>query len=50
MSRNPIAAYEHRSGFRLGASVGFKDFLWEALFDPAAGVDMIGTAENLARE
>ncbi len=49
MSRNPIAAYEHRGGFRLGATVGFKDFLWEALYDPAAGVDMIGTAENLAR-
>lgn len=28
MSRNPIAAYEHRGGFRLGAPVGFKDFLW----------------------
>ncbi|MEX5502501.1 thiolase family protein [Pseudomonas putida] len=50
MSRNPIAAYEHRNGFRLGAPVGFKDFLWEALYDPAAGVDMIGTADNLARE
>lgn len=50
MSRNPIAAYEHRGGFRLGAPVGFKDFLWEALYDPAAGVDMIGTAEHLARE
>lgn len=49
MSRNPIAAYTHRGGFRLGAAVEFKDFLWEALFDPAAGVDMIGTAENLAR-
>ncbi|MDH2013693.1 thiolase family protein [Pseudomonas juntendi] len=50
MSRNPIAAYEHRGGFRLGAPVGFKDFLWEALYDPAADVDMIGTADNLARE
>ena len=50
MSRNPIAAYTHRGGFRLGAAVEFKDFLWEALFDPAAGVDMIGTAENLARQ
>lgn len=49
MSRNPIAAYTHRSGFRLGASVEFKDFLWEALMDPAPGIDMIGTAENLAR-
>lgn len=50
MSRNPIAAYEHRGGFRLGAPVGFKDFLWEALYDPAAGMDMIATAELLARE
>ncbi len=48
MSRNPIAAYTHRNGFRLGAPVQFKDFLWEALFDPAPGIDMIATAENLA--
>src|SRR5712692_1215484 len=34
MSRNPIAAYTHRSGFRLG-QVEFKDFLWEALMDTA---------------
>ena len=32
MSRNPIAAYTHRSGFRMG-QVEFKDFLWEALMD-----------------
>ncbi|WP_070884633.1 thiolase family protein [Pseudomonas sp. D2-3] len=50
MSRNPIASYEHRAGFRLGAPVGFKDFLWEALLDPAPGVDMIATAERLAVE
>jgi acetyl-CoA C-acetyltransferase len=49
MSRNPIAAYTHRGGFRLGAAVEFKDFLWEALYDPAPAVDMIATAENLAR-
>ncbi|QYX49147.1 thiolase family protein [Pseudomonas tussilaginis] len=49
MSRNPIAAYSHRGGFRLGAAVEFKDFLWEALYDPAAGMDMIATAENLAQ-
>ena len=49
MSRNPIAAYTHRGGFRLGAQVQFKDFLWEALYDPAPGVDMINTADNLAR-
>lgn len=49
MSRNPIASYEHRSGFRLGAPVGFKDFLWEALLDPAIGQTMIDTAQNLAQ-
>lgn len=47
MTRNPIAAFEHRGGFRLGAPVAFKDYLWEALSDPAA-VSMIQTAENLA--
>jgi acetyl-CoA C-acetyltransferase len=50
MSRNPIAAYTHRSGFKLGAPVEFKDFLWEALDDPAARVSMIQTAETLARK
>src|SRR5437764_465155 len=30
--------------------VEFKDFLWEALLDPAANVTMGGTAENLARQ
>jgi acetyl-CoA C-acetyltransferase len=49
MSRNPIAAYTHRGGFRMG-QVEFKDFLWEALFDPATGLSMGGTAENLARK
>ncbi|MCD5994093.1 thiolase family protein [Pseudomonas sp. CDFA 602] len=49
MSRNPIAAYTHRDGFRLGAGVQFKDFLWEALYDPAPAMDMIATADNLAR-
>jgi acetyl-CoA C-acetyltransferase len=49
MSRNPIAAYTHRGGFRLG-QVEFKDFLWEALLDPAANVTMGDTAENLARQ
>jgi acetyl-CoA C-acetyltransferase len=50
MTRNPIAAFTHRSGFKLGAEVGFKDFMWEALIDPAPGIDMIATAENLARK
>ena len=30
--------------------VEFKDFLWEALLDPAAGATMGHTAENLARQ
>jgi len=49
MSRNPVAAYTHRTGFRLG-QVEFKDFLWEALLDPAAQCTMGQTAENLARK
>jgi len=49
MSRNPIAAYTHRGGFRLG-QVEFKDFLWEALLDPAPCLNMGGTAENLAKK
>ncbi|MFN3656158.1 MAG: thiolase family protein [Pseudolabrys sp.] len=49
MSRNPIAAYTHRGGFRMG-QVEFKDFLWEALLDPGAGCTMGDTAENLARQ
>ncbi|KPX30388.1 MULTISPECIES: thiolase family protein [Pseudomonas syringae group] len=49
MSRNPIAAYTHRDGFALGGEVQFKDFLWEALYDPAPAMDMIATADNLAR-
>ena len=48
MSRNPIAAYTHRGGFRLG-QVEFKDFLWEALLDTGCGATMGDTAENLAR-
>ncbi|MBV1705641.1 MAG: thiolase family protein [Hyphomicrobiales bacterium] len=48
MSRNPVASYTSRSGFRMG-QVEFKDFLWEALLDPACGFSMGGTAENLAR-
>ena len=44
MTRNPIAAFDHRTGFKLGAPVGFKDYMWEALKDPAAGINMIQTA------
>jgi acetyl-CoA C-acetyltransferase len=50
MTRNPICAFEHRTGFKLGAEVGFKDFMWEALKDSAAGINMIQTAENLAKQ
>ncbi len=46
MSRNPVAAYSHRSGFRLG-QVEFKDFLWEATLDTASNTRMGETAENL---
>jgi acetyl-CoA C-acetyltransferase len=49
MSRNPVAAYTHRGGFRMG-QVEFKDFLWEALLDPAPNASMGDTAENLARQ
>ena len=49
MSRNPVVAYTHRGGFRMG-QVEFKDFLWEALIDPAANATMGDTAENLARQ
>lgn len=49
MSRNPVAAYTHRGGFRLG-QVEFKDFLWEALLDTAPHATMGDTAENLARQ
>ena len=49
MSRNPVAAYTQRGGFRLG-QVEFRDFLFESLLDPAADVTMGDTAENLARQ
>jgi acetyl-CoA C-acetyltransferase len=49
MSRNPIAAYTHRSGFRMG-QVEFKDFLWEALLDPSCNLTMGDTAEKLAKQ
>lgn len=49
MSRNPVAAYTHRGGFRMG-QIEFKDFLWEATLDTSCGFRMGDTAENLARE
>jgi acetyl-CoA C-acetyltransferase len=48
MSRNPVASYTQRSGFRMG-QVDFRDFLWEATKDSAPGISMGDTAENLAR-
>lgn len=48
MSRNPIASYSHRGGFKMG-QVEFKDFLWEATLDTAPGSRMGDTAEELAR-
>jgi acetyl-CoA C-acetyltransferase len=48
MSRNPVASYTMR-GFRMG-EVDFKDFLWEALLDPAPKATMGDTAETLARQ
>jgi acetyl-CoA C-acetyltransferase len=48
MSRNPVAAYTHRSGFRMG-QVDFRDFLWECTIDTAPGDGMGQTAENLAK-
>lgn len=50
MSRNPVMAFDHRQGFKLGAPVNFRDNLWEMLKDPAAGITMIQTAENLATQ
>jgi acetyl-CoA C-acetyltransferase len=47
MSRNPVAAYTHRSGFRMGR-VEFADFLWEATLDTSANTRMGETAERLA--
>jgi hypothetical protein len=35
MTRNPICAFERRTGFKHGAKVGFKDSKWEAQKDSA---------------
>ncbi len=48
MSRNPIASYSHRGGFKMG-QVEFKDFLWEATLDTAPKSRMGDTAEELAK-
>jgi len=49
MTRNPVAAYTHRSGFRMG-QVEFKDFLWEALLDTCPNVTMGTSSETLAKK
>src|SRR3989304_795271 len=49
MTRNPVAAYTHRGGFRMG-QIEFKDFLWEALLDPSVRLTIGDTAESLARQ
>jgi acetyl-CoA C-acetyltransferase len=49
MTRNPVANFSSRSGFKMG-QVEFKDYLWEALLDPAPNITMIQTAENLAKK
>ena len=48
MSRTPVAAFSHRTGFKMG-KVEFGDFLWEATLDTTSGTRMGETAENLAR-
>ena len=49
MSRNPVCSFTARGGIKLG-QVDFKDFLWESLTDPAPGIGMGNTAENLAEK
>jgi acetyl-CoA C-acetyltransferase len=49
MSRNPVSAYTHRGGFRMG-QIEFADFLWEATLDTISGDRMGDTAENLAKK
>lgn len=47
MSRNPVASYTLRAGFRMGQAE-FKDFLWESSLDTAPMKRMGDTAEILA--
>jgi acetyl-CoA C-acetyltransferase len=47
MSLAPTVSFGNRMGYALGQPV-FKDMLWEALMDTAAGTPMGGTAENVA--
>ncbi len=47
MSLSPTVSFGNRMGYQLGR-LTFKDMLWEALDDTAAGCPMGQTAENLA--
>lgn len=49
MSLAPTASFGNRMGYMLGQPV-FKDMLWEALDDTAAGYPMGMTAENVAEK
>ncbi len=49
MSLAPTVSFGNRMGYNLGR-VEFKDMLWEALDDTAAGYPMGRTAENLAKK
>jgi len=49
MSLNPVAAYGLRMGHDMG-NTGFIDTLTEELIDPAVGITMGQTAENLAEK
>ena len=48
MSLSPTVSFGNRMGYQLGRPV-FKDMLWEALDDTAAGYPMGFTAENVAK-
>jgi acetyl-CoA C-acetyltransferase len=49
MSLSPTVSFGNRMGYPFG-KINFKDMLWEALDDTAAGYSMGGTAENLAKK
>ncbi len=49
MSLAPTVSFGNRMGYPLGR-IQFRDMLWEALDDTAAGFPMGGTAENLAEQ
>jgi acetyl-CoA C-acetyltransferase len=48
MSLSPTVSFGNRMGYQLGKPL-FKDMLWEALDDTAAGYPMGFTAENVAK-